>query len=122
MHDVPSIYRVPVALENQGIVTFLCKKLEINVVSQPRKFMCKWKDLANRYDSVSKEVRIALVGKYTKLEDAYASVIKSLQHSCLHLNYRLKLMFIDAQDLETSTESDNPVKYHEAWQKLCSAK
>lgn len=121
MHDVPSIYRVPVALENQGIVTFLCKKLEINV-AQPRKFMSKWRELANRYDSVSKEVKIALVGKYTKLEDAYASVIKSLQHSCLHLNYRLKLMFIDAQDLEPCTESGDPVKYHEAWQKLCSAK
>lgn len=84
--------------------------------------MSKWKDLADRYDLVSKEVKIALVGKYTKLEDAYASVIKALQHSCLHLNYRLKIMFIDAQDLELQTESENPVKYHEAWQKLCSAK
>lgn len=121
MHDVPSIYRVPVALENQGLVGFLCKKLELSV-TQPRRFMSKWKDLADRYDLVSKEVKIALVGKYTKLEDAYASVIKSLQHSCLHLNYRLNLMFIDAQDLEVKTESENPVKYHEAWQKLCSAK
>lgn len=121
IHDVPSIYRVPVALENQGLVGFLCKKLQLNVV-QPRKFISKWKDLADRYDLVSKEVKIALVGKYTKLEDAYASVIKSLQHSCLHLNYRLKLMFIDAQDLEAKTEIEKPVKYHEAWQQLCSAK
>ena len=121
MHDVPSIYRVPVALENQGLVGFLCNKLQLNVV-QPRKFMSKWKDLADRYDLVTKEVKIALVGKYTKLEDAYASVIKSLQHSCLHLNYRLNLMFINSQDLESETETNDPVKYHEAWQRLCSAK
>ena len=44
------------------------------------RFMYRWKDLARRVDTVRREVNISLVGKYTKLEDSYASVSKSLQH------------------------------------------
>ena len=44
-----------------------------------------------RYDRLLREVTIALVGKYTKLEDAYASVIKALQHSALAVSHRLNL-------------------------------
>lgn len=44
-----------------------------------------------RHDQLLKEVTIALVGKYTQLEDAYASVIKALQHSALCVSHRLNL-------------------------------
>lgn len=44
-----------------------------------------------RHDRLLKEVTIALVGKYTQLEDAYSSVIKSLQHSALGVSHRLNL-------------------------------
>lgn len=44
-----------------------------------------------RYDRLLKEVTIVLVGKYTKLEDAYASVIKALQHAALAASHRLDL-------------------------------
>lgn len=45
----------------------------------------------HRYDRLLREVTIVLVGKYTKLEDAYASVIKALQHSALAVSHRLNL-------------------------------
>ncbi|CAF3635703.1 unnamed protein product [Adineta steineri] len=67
------------------------------------------------------EVTIALVGKYTALEDAYASVLKALNHAALFCNRKLKILFIHASDLEANTQKDDPVKYHEAWQQLCSA-
>lgn len=44
-----------------------------------------------RHDQLLREVTIALVGKYTQLEDAYASVIKALQHSALCVSHRLNL-------------------------------
>ena len=62
---------------------------------------------------------IALVGKYTKLEDAYASVIKALNHASLALNHRLRLTYIAASDLENTTKATNPVQFHEAWKTLC---
>jgi CTP synthase len=64
-------------------------------------------------------VEIALVGKYTKLQDAYASVIKALSHASLAVNYRLRLTYIAASDLEDSTKNENPVQFHEAWKMLC---
>ena len=45
-----------------------------------------------RYDSHQQQVKIALVGKYTKLEDAYISVIKALKHAALSCRYRLTLI------------------------------
>lgn len=65
------------------------------------------------------DVEIALVGKYTKLEDAYASVIKALNHASLALNHRLRLTYIAASDLENATKATDPVKFHEAWKTLC---
>lgn len=65
-------------------------------------------------------MNIALVGKYTKLEDAYASVIKALQHASIKAGYKLKLEFIDAVHLESQSKESDPVLYHKAWQQLCS--
>lgn len=53
--------------------------------------MYKWRDLALKAERLIREVTIALVGKYTRLEDAYSSVIKALQHSALACNHKLKI-------------------------------
>jgi CTP synthase (UTP-ammonia lyase) len=67
-------------------------------------------------------VEIVLVGKYTSLQDSYMSVVKSLEHSAMRCHRKLKLKWVEASDLEPQTASDNPVRYHEAWHSLCSAK
>lgn len=79
-------------LEEQGLIQVLSERLSLTIgVPRPKKFMWKWRDLADRHDNVRKTVEIALVGKYTQLEDAYASVTKALQHSALFINRRLVL-------------------------------
>lgn len=75
----------------------------------------------NRYDSHSKGVNIVLVGKYTKLEDAYTSVIKSLKHASLMCRHRLTLCCVEADDLENETLEKDPSKYFEAWKSLSQA-
>ncbi|KAG0417646.1 hypothetical protein HPB47_005450 [Ixodes persulcatus] len=81
--------------------------------------MYKWRDLALKAERLMREVTIALVGKYTQLEDAYSSVIKALQHSALACNHKLKIKYIDAEELEPEMKRDDPVKFHAAWQNLC---
>ena len=84
-------------LEEQGLIQFFSERLQLNIaqaIPRPKKFMWKWRDLADRHDNVRKVVEIALVGKYTQLEDAYASVTKALQHSALFVNRRLILSVI----------------------------
>jgi len=120
IHDCTSTFRVPLMLEEQGLIQFFSERLNLNIgIPRPKRFMWKWRDLADRHDNVRKTIEIALVGKYTKLQDAYASVTKALHHSALFVNRRLILSYIEAASLEETTKAENPVKYHEAWQTLC---
>ncbi|XP_019499409.1 PREDICTED: CTP synthase 1 isoform X2 [Hipposideros armiger] len=121
VHDVSSIYRVPLLLEEQGVVDYFLRRLDLPVERQSRRMLMKWKEMADRYDRLLETCCIALVGKYTKFSDSYASVIKALEHSALAINHKLEIKYIDSTDLEPSTLQEEPVRYHEAWQKLCSA-
>ncbi|XP_007668627.1 CTP synthase 2 isoform X2 [Ornithorhynchus anatinus] len=121
IHDVSCTYRVPVLLEEQGIVKYFKERLDLPIDDHASDLLFQWKAMADRYERLQKSCSIALVGKYTKLSDCYASVFKALEHSALAINHKLELMYIDSIDLEQSTEIQNPVKFHEAWQKLCKA-
>uniref|UniRef100_A0A8D0HNR3 CTP synthase n=1 Tax=Sphenodon punctatus TaxID=8508 RepID=A0A8D0HNR3_SPHPU len=121
IHDVSSTYRVPILLEEQGIITYFKQRLNLPIDDQPSDLLFKWKKMAVRYERLLKTCSVALVGKYTKLSDCYTSVFKALEHSALAINNKLNLMYIDSTELEHATEVENPVKYHQAWQKLCKA-
>lgn len=120
IHDVSSTYRVPILLEQQGILKYFKERLNLPINDQPSDLF-KWKKMADRYERMLKTCSVALVGKYTKLSDCYTSVFKALEHSALAINHRLNLMYIDSADLEQNRETENPVKFHQAWQKLCRA-
>ena len=66
IHDCPTIYHVPLVLRQQGIVEMLNERLCLGM-AVPKKFMKKWKNLAEKAENLRKDVEIALVGKYTKL-------------------------------------------------------
>uniref|UniRef100_A0A3B5ALP4 CTP synthase n=1 Tax=Stegastes partitus TaxID=144197 RepID=A0A3B5ALP4_9TELE len=121
VHDVSSIYRVPLLLEDQGVVSYLSRRLNMPIETRPRKMLTKWKEMSDRSDRLLEHCSIALVGKYTKFSDSYASVIKALEHSALAISHKLEVKYIDSAYLEPCTLQEEPVKYHEAWQKLCSS-
>ncbi|XP_042345113.1 CTP synthase 1-like isoform X1 [Plectropomus leopardus] len=121
VQDVASLYRVPLLLEEQGVVSYFCQRLNLPTEMRPRKMLFKWKEMADRSARLLEHVSIALVGKYTKLSDSYTSVIKAMEHSALAINHKLEVKYIDSADLENTTLQEEPVKYHEAWQKLCSS-
>uniref|UniRef100_A0A8C1SUB1 CTP synthase n=1 Tax=Cyprinus carpio TaxID=7962 RepID=A0A8C1SUB1_CYPCA len=120
VHDVSSIYRVPLLLENQGVVGYFCRRLNLPIETKPRKMLAKWKEMSDRSDRLLEQCSIALVGKYTKFSDSYASVIKALEHSALAISHKLEVKYVDSADLEASRLQEEPVRYHEAWQKLCT--
>ncbi|XP_055704518.1 CTP synthase [Phlebotomus papatasi] len=120
IHDLSSIYHVPLLMEKHGVVDFLAERLQLNLPNQrPTRLMQRWRDLAHRVDTIRRKVNITLVGKYTKLEDAYASVMKALQHASIASGFNLNLKFIDASHLEKQTQMSKPEQYHEAWKELC---
>ncbi|OIP81291.1 CTP synthetase [Candidatus Peregrinibacteria bacterium CG22_combo_CG10-13_8_21_14_all_44_10] len=92
-----SIYKVPLQLQEYKIAQLVAKKLNLGKVS-PR--MKDWKELVEKIESPRKPLKIALVGKYTHLEDAYISVIESLKIACYHQGRSLKTAWIDSEKLE----------------------
>ena len=128
VHDVPSTYRVPVLLEEQGLVSRLQEILQIDSLKPSagmqdhgREIWSSWKELTNPHQHIEAVVKIALVGKYTNLHDSYLSVIKSLEHASMSCEKKLELIWVDASDLEQSNLKEKPVSFHKAWHEVCSA-
>jgi len=120
--DQVSIYHVPIEMIQQDVHGILKERLKLDFeIPKPKKFMIRWRQLSDRAENLRKFVKISLVGKYTQLEDAYASVIKALQHAALASNHKLKLTYINSADLEEDTKETDPVKYHDAWKALCQS-
>lgn len=121
--DKSSIFKIPLALVEQGLIEYFMAKFKIAPRFNPNasNLLNKWHLLVQRSDNLSKVVTIALVGKYTKLKDAYASVIKSLKYAALAIDRKLTINYIEASDLEVEAKQDDEVEYREAWQKVRQA-
>ncbi|THH30199.1 hypothetical protein EUX98_g3972 [Antrodiella citrinella] len=128
IHDVSSVYHVPLLLQSQGIIQFFQKRLNLSSIHlteemKQRGYMLgeSWKELTSRQERAFDEVSIVLVGKYIDLADSYMSVTKSLEHSAFRCHRKLKLKWVDASNLEPDTQVTNPAKYHDAWGAVVSA-
>ena len=101
IHDCPTILHVPMALKEQGLVGLLSSRLSFDQPLKPRgSATLKWRHLAESAEHLRKSVIIALVGKYTSLDDAYLSVYNALYHASLACGRKLSLIKIESEDLE----------------------
>ncbi|MEK6945270.1 MAG: CTP synthase (glutamine hydrolyzing) [Nanoarchaeota archaeon] len=98
--DVDNIYKIPLLLEQQGMSQLLARKLNIQVMPDLK----KWEELINRRENAKKEITIAIAGKYTSLEDSYASIIESLHHCESYFGVRINLKFIDTEKGEINLD------------------
>ena len=114
-HDVPNIYHVPLMLESQGLCNIL------NVDCNATNLLSEWRKMALNLDTLTEEVIIAMVGKYTELSDAYLSVIKSLQHAAMEVNRKLRINWIEASHLEDSWKNKNDEEFENSWNMLKSS-
>ena len=111
-HDVPNIYHVPLMLQEQG----LCDILGVDCSATG--MLDDWKAMAFHLDTLTEEVHIAMVGKYTDLSDAYLSVIKSLQHAAMAVDRKLVIDWIEASHLEEDWAAED---HEAAWAALRKA-
>ena len=72
-------------------------------------------------DGFTDEVRIALVGKYTGLQDSYLSVIKALQHAAIACGHKLVVEWIDATALEPGAEASDAEAFASSWETVRAA-
>ncbi|CAG8500706.1 14945_t:CDS:10 [Funneliformis mosseae] len=128
VRDVSSTYHVPLLIREQGVLDFLRKRLDLDSINissaqieKGETLLKQWTKLTIDHDRLSQPVIIALVGKYTNLQDSYLSVKKSLEHSGLRCERKLILKWIEASYLEAEYEKEGPEKYRESWEDLKSA-
>ncbi len=94
--DAPTLYEVPLMLEQEGLADIVCRELQLPV-AQPD--LSDWHELVERYTHPTRTVRIALVGKYVALHDAYLSVAEALTHAGIAHQAAVKVSWIDSADL-----------------------
>ncbi|WP_278276731.1 CTP synthase [Anaerobranca californiensis] len=97
--DVETIYEVPLALEKQGFADLVLKRLNINNVKEPD--LTPWEEMVQKIKGLNKKVKIALVGKYVELHDAYLSVAEALSHAGIYHDHEVEIKWIQAEDLES---------------------
>ena len=96
--DADSIYAVPLAMEQEG----LCREvLEVLQLTDHNSDMERWQELVTKLRHPGPAVKVALVGKYVQLNDAYLSVVEALRHACLDRDASLDLHWVCAEQLET---------------------
>ncbi|MDH6365809.1 CTP synthase [Enterococcus sp. PF1-24] len=98
--DVETLYSIPLALQAQKMDQIVCDHLKIDA---PPADMSEWQALEKRVLNLKKKVRIALVGKYVELPDAYISVVESLKHSGFAYDAEIEIDWIKAQELTPET-------------------
>ncbi len=95
--DLDDIYDVPLKMNSEGLDSAVDKRLNLNT-EQPD--LESWKKMLNLKKEATKEIRIAILGKYFGLPDSYMSVVESLKHACLQNKVNLNLQWIDADSYE----------------------
>ncbi len=92
-----TIYEAPLNLQAEGLDDYVCKVLNLN---PPKPDMTDWTKFVHRVINPKKSVRIAVVGKYIELQDAYKSIYESLTHAAAANDCAAELVLVDAEDLE----------------------
>jgi CTP synthase len=101
LETASTIYEVPLTLEQYGLGDYLVRRLKLDV---PPPDLEAWRDLVARIKAPEGEVRIALVGKYVGLHDAYYSVHEALTHACAVYRRKLVLDWVDSEELERTRD------------------
>ncbi len=97
--DSETIYRVPISYHEQGMDVEVCRHFGLPCDAEPD--LTTWHDICRRVLQPEGEVKIAVVGKYVKLLDAYKSLSEALTHGGIANNVRVKLEWMDSEIFES---------------------
>ncbi|MFV2001470.1 MAG: CTP synthase, partial [Paracoccaceae bacterium] len=108
-YDLKSIYEAPLAYHHAGLDRAVLSAFGIDDAPAPD--MQRWVDVEDRIHNAEGEVRVAIVGKYTQLEDAYKSIAEALVHGGMANRVRVKVRWVDAEIFE----GDDPAAHLEGF-------
>ncbi len=100
---LPVLYQAPIMLEENHLSDIVCRELKLDV---PPANLTEWNDMLRRIDQRDQTVRIALVGKYVKLHDAYLSVAEALHHGGYENGAVVNIEWIDSEEITEETVAE----------------
>ncbi|MCA0941134.1 CTP synthase [Yangia mangrovi] len=107
--DLPSIYDAPLAYHREGLDQAVLDAF--GITPAPRPNLEKWEDVSERIHNPEGEVNVAIVGKYTQLEDAYKSIAEALTHGGMANRVKVNVSWVDAELFER----EDPAPYLEGY-------
>lgn len=93
-HDVENVYKIPGNFHNQGLLEYINERLGLDASYRNR-----WEEILSSPHDSSRTVRVGIAGKYTALEDSYASIAEALKHCAAHLGCEVDFVWIETTDL-----------------------
>jgi len=106
--DMDTIYEIPLSYKALGIDKKVCEILNIETSVEPN--LEVWEKMVNNYKSPKKIVKIAIVGKYVELEDAYISVVESLKHAGAFCDSKVDIKWVNSEILEQNDNVNDVLK------------
>lgn len=101
--DAPTIYEVPLILQEEGLDDIVLRQLGLEA---PEADMTEWKAMVERIKSPTREVEIAIVGKYVELPDAYLSVAEALRHAGTEHSAKVKVKWVNSEEIEEKSAEE----------------
>lgn len=101
--DADTLYSIPLALQAQNMDQIVCDHLKLTC---PEADMEDWKALVEKVTSLTKKTKIALVGKYVELQDAYLSVVEALKHAGYAYDADVEIDWINAEEVTKANVSE----------------
>ncbi|SDD15450.1 CTP synthase [Ruegeria marina] len=107
--DLSTIYDAPLAYHAEGLDQAVLDAFQISPAPKPD--LTKWEDVSDRIHNPEGEVKVAIVGKYTQLEDAYKSIAEALTHGGMANRVKVKIEWVDAEIFDR----EDPAPYLEGF-------
>ena len=101
--DLPLLYAIPLALEKEGLADIVCKRFGFESAEPDLK---AWSDMVESLENPKHNVRIAIVGKYAALRDAYLSIVEALVHGGSANQSSVDIKWVDSDDLNECSAAD----------------
>ncbi|MDT0682088.1 CTP synthase [Roseicyclus sp. F158] len=108
--DLSTIYDAPLAYHREGLDQAVLDAFQISPAPKPD--LSRWEDVSDRIHNPEGEVRVAIVGKYTQLEDAYKSIAEALTHGGMANRVKVRAEWIDAERFEREDPAPLLERYH----------
>ena len=109
-YDLKSIYEAPLAYHREGLDQAVLDAFRISPAPKPD--LKVWNDVFDRISNTDGEVKIAIVGKYIQLEDAYKSIKEALTHGGMANRVKVKVEWVDAEIFDTQDPTPHLERFH----------